>query len=537
MAHPSRSALLLGALLLGMALSGCFGGDDPPADDGDDVEHVRGGVVRSDGGDRAEPRLDRSNESVKTFAQVETFDGHQVPVTVYQPLYASADEPVPVLLHSHGWSGSRATADDAFPSYVAGGFGVVSIDMRGHGDARLTSQARVHHVDYEIQDVIAVIDWVATLDWALLDEDGDPRIGALGGSYGGGYQLLTAAFDERLDAIAPEITWNSLPQSLAPQFAPKSAWIDILYASGHARANLHESIDQGYAWVQATNTFPDGSEPGEPDFLTPFTRSSPATYPRDIDIPTLLIQGANDTLFNVNEAVANYRMIQATGAPVRLVTHFDGHILNTNGTLDQDQLGSQGLQPPKGPHPCGDVDEMIVAWYQKHLLGFDVATGPATCFAIDGTTVAASNRLPWLPTAHVLDDDVSVVLGAPQQEQTVAVLEASQDLYLVGVPLLMGNLSATAVDTILYVTLRVDPADGDAYVLNSQVTPIRLGEASTGSGQLFLLELGAIAAHLEAGDTLLLGVSTSDPQYSHNQARSPGTAEMTGLTLHLPHAI
>lgn len=536
MRRPNPSTLFALVLLLGMTLAGCFGGDTPPPDEDDDVERVRGPIT-SDGGDQAQPILNRSDQSIKTFAQVESFDGHMVPITVYQPVYASADDPVPVLLHSHGWAGSRTTDDGAFGPYVSGGFGVVSIDMRGHGDARATSQARVHNVDYEIQDVIAVIDHVATLDWALLDGDGDPRLGALGGSYGGGYQLLAAVYDDRLDAIAPEITWNSLPSSLAPNMAIKSAWIDVLYFGGRANANLHESIDQGFAWAQATNTFPDGSEPGEPDFLTPFTRSSPAAYPGAIDIPTLLIQGANDTLFNVNEAVANYRLIEATGAPVRLVTHFDGHILNTNGTLDQTGApGDQGLQPPRGPHPCGDVDEMAVAWYQKHLLHLDVVTGASTCFAIDGTTVASANQLPWLLTSHGVDD-LSIVLGAPDQEDTATVLEPTQDTYLVGVPYLQGNLTATSADTIVYATLQVTPADGgDPYVLNAQVTPLRHPEAGTGTSQTFLVELGAIAGHLAPGDTLSLTVSSSDPQYAHNQARSPGTAELTGLTLHLPRA-
>jgi hypothetical protein len=63
--------------------------------------------------------------------------------------------------------------------------------------------------------------------------------------YGGGYQLLTAAHDDRLDAIAPEITWNSLPQSLAPNGAVQSTWVDALYGAGVAQASLADVIHQG----------------------------------------------------------------------------------------------------------------------------------------------------------------------------------------------------------------------------------------------------------------------------------------------------
>ena len=50
------------------------------------------------------------------------------------------------------------------------------------------------------------------------DAPGDPRLGAIGGSYGGGYQFLGAFEELRLhgkpvfDALAPEITWNDLNQ-------------------------------------------------------------------------------------------------------------------------------------------------------------------------------------------------------------------------------------------------------------------------------------------------------------------------------------
>ena len=49
-----------------------------------------------------------------------------------------------------------------------------------------------------------------------LDGPGDPRVGVAGGSYGGALSLLGAAYDRRIDAIAPQITWNSLTTALFP---------------------------------------------------------------------------------------------------------------------------------------------------------------------------------------------------------------------------------------------------------------------------------------------------------------------------------
>src|SRR3712207_7113541 len=44
----------------------------------------------------------------------------------------------------------------------------------------------------ETEDIQAVIDHVADIDWVALDAPGDPVLGAIGGSYGGGYQTMTA---------------------------------------------------------------------------------------------------------------------------------------------------------------------------------------------------------------------------------------------------------------------------------------------------------------------------------------------------------
>ena len=38
----------------------------------------------------------------------------------------------------------------------------------------------------------------------------------VGGSYGGGIQLVTAGIDPRVDVIVPGIAWNNLEDSLYP---------------------------------------------------------------------------------------------------------------------------------------------------------------------------------------------------------------------------------------------------------------------------------------------------------------------------------
>ena len=69
------------------------------------------------------------------------------------------------------------------------------------------------------------------------DGPGDPRLGAIGGSYGGGYQFL-AAFEQLrrkgkpvFDALAPEITWHDLNRSLAPEGVVRTEWALALSAA------------------------------------------------------------------------------------------------------------------------------------------------------------------------------------------------------------------------------------------------------------------------------------------------------------------
>jgi X-Pro dipeptidyl-peptidase (S15 family) len=47
----------------------------------------------------------------------------------------------------------------------------------------------------------------------------DPRVGMIGGSYGGEVQFAAAEQDPRLDTIVPIITWDDLTYSLAPNNA------------------------------------------------------------------------------------------------------------------------------------------------------------------------------------------------------------------------------------------------------------------------------------------------------------------------------
>jgi ABC-2 type transport system ATP-binding protein len=56
-------------------------------------------------------------------------------ITVFKPAWASRSHRVPMILHSHGWAGSRNTDVSDVETYLDAGFGVTSIDQRGHGES------------------------------------------------------------------------------------------------------------------------------------------------------------------------------------------------------------------------------------------------------------------------------------------------------------------------------------------------------------------------------------------------------------------
>ncbi|MGY1715384.1 alpha/beta fold hydrolase [Geodermatophilus sp. SYSU D01106] len=141
-------------------------------------------------------------------------DAVELDTTLYLPASATADAPAPAVVLAHGFGGSkRSVADDA-QDLAGRGFVVLTYSARGFGES--TGQIGLDDPRYEVADLSTLLDLLAERDDVLLDGDGDPRVGVAGASYGGALSLLGAAYDDRVDAIAPQITWNSLTAALFP---------------------------------------------------------------------------------------------------------------------------------------------------------------------------------------------------------------------------------------------------------------------------------------------------------------------------------
>ncbi len=295
----------------------------------------------------------------------------QTPIvgTLVLPPGAGADTPVPVVLQTHGWGGSREKpgsngwfrATSTAGVLQRHGYAVFTWDSRGFGESG--GEANVAAPGFEVKDAQAILDMLASRDEIAKDAPGDPKAGWAGGSNAGGVQFNTAAVDRRVDAIAPEISWGYLPEDLVTNGAPKLAWDELLYGFGFRGAQLDglrpdnpagpqagayaREIHQGHAELAATGAITK-------ETLDWYAARATTAHSSRIETPTLIIQGSIDTLFPLQDAFDNYTNVRGAGTPVKLMTYCSGHTL-------------VGCKYPGGAtgYPQGLPEGALPVWQQR----------------------------------------------------------------------------------------------------------------------------------------------------------------------------
>ncbi|MCW2968699.1 MAG: alpha/beta fold hydrolase, partial [Solirubrobacteraceae bacterium] len=162
-----------------------------------------------------------------------TFDGTTIDVNLVLP---SAGGNFPAIGFYHGWGGSKV-GTGSLAAWANKGYAAFSMSDRGWGDScGGQSQTRVtgnclkgynHLLDtrYEVRDAQTLLGQLA--DQGLVDPQ---RIGAAGGSYGGGMAMALAALKDR--QMLPDgrlVPWTSPKQGLAMRIAgatPEIPWTD-----------------------------------------------------------------------------------------------------------------------------------------------------------------------------------------------------------------------------------------------------------------------------------------------------------------------
>ena len=256
-----------------------------------------------------------------------SFDGTEIAVTIYQPTLKRG-QPAPLLMYSHGWGGSRSTDLSEADSLTKtarkawhSGYFVLTFDQRGFGDSG--GQANSQDPTIEGRDVQTLLDLAeGIMSPHLAYFKGDPLVGGIGLSYGGGFQLIGSSIDPRFDALVPAMTWHDLPYSLSPERVPKTLWLSVL--TGLARDNQAPWVTRAYAKSLTGTTSQESVRRLARNGFKAYCKPDGLGVPK---VDALFIQGVNDTLFNLNEANWNYECLRNAGNDAYLLVTKGGHIL------------------------------------------------------------------------------------------------------------------------------------------------------------------------------------------------------------------
>jgi ABC-2 type transport system ATP-binding protein len=414
------------------------------------------------------------------------------------------------------------------------GFNVVTWDPRGFGSSGGTVES--DSPQFEGRDVSAIITWLAKQPQAQLDGPGNPRVGMVGGSYGGGIQLVSAGIDPRIDAIVPDIAWNSLVTSLYKQQTVKEGWANILYTLGKANGRLDPMIDQSYE----TGLSGQPLTPAEVNF---YATRGPGALVRRIKVPTLLIQGAADNLFTLQEAVTNYSILRHDGVPVKMLWFCGGHgICLTNpgdtGLIDKDTIGwldryllrrravdtgstfewvdENGVEHTAGDYPLAAGAPITARGSGTLPITNAGGSGPVT--PSQGASATASIAAPITPAKAA--NAVNVTIPAPRTTKLV-----------VGSPTLTITYSGTGggengSSARVYAQV-VDDASGK--VLGNQITPVPI--TLDGASHTLTEPLEILSATQAPGQTFTLQLTAATVAYETQRATGAITFSKIGIEL------
>ena len=546
---------------------------------------------------------------------------------LYKPHSAGPANRVPAILTTNGFGGSKADQAGIGRAFAQRGYAVLSYTGLGFpnsgckislDDPGVDGVAASHLVTflggggsaaYDSSDSAGTAGGPGTLsvDFTRLDDPAthDPRVGMIGGSYGGGIQFATAATDPRVDTLVPLITWNDLRYSLAPNNTAftrgvtyadqtpgteKVGWTGLFFGVGIADGVQGATIDPTRNvgcpnFVQeacvAKATLDTLGYPTT-DTFTLTDRVSVGHYLDRVHVPVFLIQGENDTLFNLQEAVATYRGLKARRVPVAMAWQSWGHSGGANG--------HSGAAPGELDLTGQHIEDTYLGlrirnWFDHYLKGVGSApTGPefawfrdwvgytgsaAPAYASAGSYPVGSPRAFYLSgagdlvtsaadvrpgsqswsnpgagafgsysevsglegqvPAGTLPADTTRPFDAPGTYGAWTTTPLAGDTDVVGVPTLDVRFTAPTVAATqaagpaaqlqLFAKLYDVAPDGSKLLVNKLVSPVRVADVT----RSVHIELPGIVHRVLAGHRLQLVLASTDAAYKNAYAVQPVT--------------
>ena len=545
---------------------------------------------------------------------------HEVAIDtrLYRPDNATRRHPQPAVLMTHGFGLTKASAEVVHTAkfLASHGYVVLTYTAQGFGDS--TGCVSLQSRTYDVKDARQLIDKVLERKrWVRHDHRG-AVVGMVGGSYGGGIQANVAESDRRIRAIAPFRTWNTLQYSLDPnnwvtpgdptgftheqheQGVFKKVWTSAFFASGQSQTGdgdptcLQDSDDSGEAGfpcggfrTEVCQTFAHVSATGDgsAEDRALLADSSATTDIDDLTVPTLLVQGQSDTLFNLNDAVATYTALRRRDVPVQMVWNAGGH--GGYGTAPGEcEMFDGGGGPWRSFDHCYlplRVLQFLDHWlkdkgrpgpgfswfrdwkkYDGHgptnvygsarqfplrgrtvftLTGTDTLTRGAAA-ASDAADVALVNPLGGQPAAYTETPNFSGPDSSPRVEQEPSDVPGQFASFTsrrfkratvsVGVPQVRLQLAHLApTDLVLFAKVWDVAPDGSATLIHRLAAPSRIPTAALDDP--VRIKLLGFAHRFAKGHRVRLTLCTTDEAYYNNQA--PDSVTVTtgpGATFTLP---
>ncbi|MFP8942994.1 alpha/beta fold hydrolase [Streptomyces fenghuangensis] len=473
----------------------------------------------------------------------------------------------PAVLLGHGFGGSKAELRGQAEELARSGYAVLTWSARGFGAS--TGRIGLNDPDREVADVSALIDWLAKRPEVRLDGEGDPRVGVAGASYGGAVSLLAAGYDERVDAVAPRITYWDLSEALFPDGVFKQLWTGIFFTTGSTVAGdgvptagpASRRAGCGRFATELCAMYERVAVAGEPDEEARelLRERSPAAVADRIDVPALIIQGRSDSLFPLGHADAMAKAIRANGAPVAVEWIAGGH--------------------DGGPDETERLDDRTRAWFDRHLKdekgtdtgpafrvtrtgGMDTTDGETRLRAATaerypglvsgGRTVELRGReqtfanpagggppavsaVPGLSAVGGLSDlGVGLSVDYPGQHARFESEPLPEAVQVTGAPSVRVEVASSSGEAVLFAKVYDVGPDGRQVLPSQLVAPLRVTGA--GEGRSVEVRLPAIDHRFEAGHRMRVVLSATDLAYASPVEPAAYTVSLAEGGLSVPTA-
>ncbi|MDQ0748586.1 ABC-2 type transport system ATP-binding protein [Streptomyces africanus] len=487
----------------------------------------------------------------RTDRLLDTADGVRIDTSFFT---SGGDRRRPAVLLGHGFGGSKNDVRQQAEDLARDGYAVLTWSARGFGKSK--GKIGLNDPKGEVADVSKLIDWLAKQPQVELDKPGDPRVGMAGGSYGGAIALLTAGHDDRVDAIAPAITYWNLADALFPNGVFKKLWAGIFVNSGGGCERFEPALCRMYERV---------AESGKPDAEARkmLDERSPSAVGNRVKVPTLLMQGQSDSLFPLGQADQAAKTIRGTGAPVDVDWIAGGH---DGGDMETSRVQGRVrswfdryLKDDKGVDTgpafrvtrtlglgSGDGEPRLTGVTSDRYPGLEskqrsiALAGREQSFDNPpGASPPGVSALPGLGGAGGLSRlsslGVGVSLDFPGQFAAFESAPFRDDVQITGSPTATVHVKSTSDDAVLFAKVYdVGPGRTQPVLPSQLVTPIRVEGAKAGKD--VTVTLPAIDHEVEDGHRLRLVLASTDLGYASPATPATYTVSLKG-DLKVPSAL